>query len=96
VKLTGIPLVERSAKGTGVDYWLSAGVEEHGLFQHAARLEVSGILDGEESAISARLRKKLVQTEPSDNTGLPAYVAIVEFGSPETRLVKKGNPGIKP
>lgn len=89
VKLTGIPYIERSAKGTGVDYWLSQRIDEHGLFQRAARLEVSGILEGDETAISARLNKKLRQTERSDETLLPAYVAIIEFALPNMRFVKR-------
>jgi hypothetical protein len=88
VHLIGIAHVERSAKGTGIDYWLGQGNEETGIFQRAARLEVSGIFEGSESKISARLKKKLSQTARSDRTLLPAYIAIVEFGSPETRLVK--------
>jgi hypothetical protein len=92
VKLTDIPYVERSAKGTGIDYWLSHGDDELGPFQRAARLEISGILDGDEGAISARLNKKLAQTKRSDKTSLPAYVAIVEFGLPNMRLVKRSDP----
>jgi len=88
VHLTGIAHVERSAKGTGIDYWLGQGNEEIGVFQRSARLEVSGIFEGGESTISARLKKKLSQITQSDKTLLPAYIAIVEFGSPETRLVK--------
>jgi hypothetical protein len=89
VTLTDIPYIERSAKGTGIDYWLSHGVDERGIFQRAARLEVSGILEGDDGTISARLNKKLAQTKRSDNTSLPAYVAIVEFGFPKMRLVKR-------
>jgi len=88
VRLIGIPHVERSAEGTGIDYWLGHETDENGVFQRAARLEVSGILDGGESKISARLKKKLAQTTRSDRTLLPAYIAIVEFSSPETLLVK--------
>jgi hypothetical protein len=89
VQLTGFPRVERSVKGTGVDYWLSGDLDQHGIFQRAARLEVSGILDGDESKIVTRLKQKSLQTERTDKTCLPAYVAIVEFGSPEARLVKR-------
>jgi hypothetical protein len=92
IHLTGIGYVERSVKGTGIDYWLAEDSGKNGIFQRAARLEVSGIFDGDESKISTRLNKKLVQTKPSDKTLLPAYVAIVEFGSPETRFVKKNIP----
>jgi len=93
VQLTGIAHVERSAKGTGIDYWLGQGNEEIGIFQRAARLEVSGIFEGSQSKISARLKKKLSQTTRSDRTLLPAYIAIVEFGSPETRLVRNNPQG---
>jgi hypothetical protein len=86
--LTDMPRVERSAKGPGVDYWVGDGKDERGIFQRAARLEVSGILKGDEAKIAARLKQKLTQTERSDKTGLPAYVMIVEFGSPESRFVK--------
>jgi len=91
VKLTGIPFVQRSVKGTGIDWWLSEGTNEAGPFQRAARLEISGILEGDEGVISTRLNKKLLQTERSDATSLPAYVAIVEFSSPNVRLVKRAN-----
>lgn len=91
VKVTGLHRVECSARGTGVDYWLSEGVGTPGPFQRAARLEVSGILEGDEGTISASLNKKLTQTERSDKTSLPAYIAIVEFGLPNMRLVKKAS-----
>lgn len=82
------PRVERSAKGTGVDYWLGDGKDQRGIFQRAARLEVSGILKGDESKIAARLKEKLAQTKRSDTAGVPAYVVIVEFSRPEARFVK--------
>jgi hypothetical protein len=91
VKLTGIPFVQRSVKGTGIDWWLSEGANEGGLFQRAARLEISGILEGDEGLVSARLNKKLLQSKKSDTTYLPAYVAIVEFSAPSVRLVKRVN-----
>jgi hypothetical protein len=81
--LTGKARVERSAKGTGIDYWLGDGRDERGVFQRAARLEVSGILRGDKTKIASRLKEKLAQTKSSDRTGLPAYVVIVEFGRPD-------------
>lgn len=86
--LTESPRVERSAKGTGVDYWIGDGKDSRGIFQRTARLEVSGILKGDEAKIAARLKEKLAQTRRSDKTGLPAYVAIVDFGDPQARFVK--------
>jgi hypothetical protein len=89
LQLTGLPCVERSAKGTGIDYWLGDDRSGPGIFQRSARLEVSGILDGDEAKIAARLNSKIVQTNLSDESRLPAYIAIVEFSTPETRFVKK-------
>jgi hypothetical protein len=89
LQLTGMPCVEQSARGTGVDYWLGNDRSGNGIFQRAARLEVSGILEGDDVKIATRLDRKLFQTTPSDGSGLPAYVAIVEFRTPETRFVKK-------
>lgn len=87
-ELTEFTAIERSRKGTGFDYWLGHQREEVLPFQHAARLEVSGILSGDDADISARVKAKLRQTRRSDGT-LPGYVAVVEFGRPEARVVRK-------
>jgi hypothetical protein len=94
VQLTGLSGVERSVKGTGVDFWLVKDSDDRGIFQRSARLEASGILTGTETTIRARAKQKLAQTNPSDKAGLPAYVVVVEFGSPEARfLAKSGKAG---
>ena len=88
--LTGLMVIKRSKKGTGFDYWLGNGQNNSELpFQNAARLEVSGIRSGNSSDIKARVKEKIEQTNPSDNLGLPAYVAVVEFSAPVTQVVKK-------
>jgi hypothetical protein len=89
VQMTGIPYVERAAKLGSIDYWLGTGSEDYGVFQRTARLEISGILEGEESDINSRLQLKLRQTERSDETLLAAHAAIIEFSSPEARLVER-------
>lgn len=89
LKLSGISHIARSAKGTGIDFWLGLGTDERGIFQSTARLEVSGILKGRDSRIAARRNTKLSQTARSDETSLPAYVAIVEFRRPEVRIAKR-------
>lgn len=94
VKVTGIPFVERSAKETGIDYWLGDGTDDRGIFQRTARLEVSGILRGGEKEIAARLKTKIVQTQRSDDTLLPSYTVIVEFAAPTTRLARRDAGGI--
>ena len=91
VQLTGLSGVERSVKGTGIDFWLVNDSDERGIFQRSARLEASGILTGSETTIRARVKQKLAQTNPTDKAGLPAYVAIVEFGLPEARFLAKSS-----
>ncbi len=87
--LTNYTLIERSYKGTGFDYWLGSIGAEVLLFQKTARLEVSGILQGDEAAISTRAKQKISQASRSQKTGLPAFIVIVEFKSPRSRIVKK-------
>jgi hypothetical protein len=79
---TGLVVVERSRKGTGFDFWL--GDEDDTVFQHKARLEVSGILQGTEQDIAARVTRKLRQIARSDGL-LPGYVAVVDFCNPRAR-----------
>jgi hypothetical protein len=76
---TPYTIIERSTKTTGVDYWL--GVEENSMWQRKARLEVSGIFTGA-NKVNPRFRTKIKQTKQSDNTGLPVYICVVEFGTP--------------
>ena len=90
----GYAVVDRAVIGTGIDYWM--GDESDGPpFQNKARLEISGILkaDGDgnnvKREVSARVREKLTQTDPSDHTAIPAYVVVVEFGSPVAEVQKK-------
>lgn len=84
--LTPYTIVERSRKKTGVDYWLAN--KDDILFQHAARLEVSGIFDAP-GRVTSRINKKKQQTEQSAATQLPAYVSIVEFSEPSMYFIKK-------
>lgn len=79
-ELTDLKVIERSAKKTGIDYWLGKGQEP--LFQAAARLEVSAIID-DADALEGRLKAKMKQTDASRGK-LPAYVAVVEFGHPKS------------
>jgi hypothetical protein len=89
VEIFNVQRVEVSAQGTGIDFWLSKSTDDHGIFQRSARLEVSSILHGNQSTIAARLKEKLIQARQSDETRLPAYVIIVEFGSPEAHVKKR-------
>ena len=86
-KEIGYAAIERSRKGTGFDYWM--GDESTLPFQNRARLEISGIRQGNERAIKARVSQKLRQTDQSDDERLPAYVIVVEFGTPLAEVRKK-------
>jgi hypothetical protein len=84
-EFTKFKIIERSRKGTGFDYWLGIG-DQH-PFQHAARLEVSAIIN-DEGAINGRVKAKMKQTDVSRGR-LPAYVAVVEFGQPKSVFKKR-------
>ncbi|MEL6492626.1 MAG: hypothetical protein AAFQ95_21975 [Cyanobacteria bacterium J06621_3] len=88
--LTGLTVIERSVKGRGFgfDFWLGDVSAEQGMFQRKARLEVSGIRQGSESDVRSRVRVKLKQISPSDEVA-PGYVAVIEFGKPQARIVEK-------
>lgn len=86
-RLTDYHIVQRSFKGTGFDYWL--GPKNSRAFQGTARLEVSGIRSGEKAEVEKRVSQKCAQTKRSDNLGLPAFVVIVEFGTPVAVVVKR-------
>ena len=70
-----------------MDYWL--GPDHPYPFQKKARLEVSGIRKGSESDVERLVQKKCHQTERSDQTGLPAFAAVVEFSHPMAKVVKR-------
>jgi hypothetical protein len=87
-RLTGLTVLERSKKRTGFDYWIGLPGDGSLLFQGKARLEVSGILKGTTSAVASRVKAKLAQVKPTDKEA-PAYIAVVEFGSPVSQVVYK-------
>jgi hypothetical protein len=86
--LTEYTVIERARKGPGFDYWLGRKDSVAPLFQDKARLEVSGLRRGDDRTIESRVRRKAKQIEPSDAV-LPGLVAVVEFGSPRTRVRTK-------
>jgi hypothetical protein len=86
--LTDLTIVHRSRKGTGFDFWLGPVPTDELLFQEKARLEVSGIRKGNKTEIKSRLKQKIEQTKRSDGA-LSAYIVVVEFGEPQSRVVKR-------
>jgi hypothetical protein len=81
LSISGYEVLLRSKKGDGFDYYLGKDDPDR-MYQNAARLEVSGILEGTDVEIQKRVRQKLKQTDPSDTMGLPAFVCVVEFSQP--------------
>ena len=82
-KEVGAKAIEKARKKTGIDYWL--GIEENFLFQNKFRLEVSGIRNGTDQQLATRFDRKMVQSERSDSTKLPALIIIIEFGKPKVK-----------
>ena len=80
-------IVRQSWKGTGFDYWMGTASDEG--FVNKAGLEISGIREGDNSTIKARVKQKLQQTDQSDHTELEIYVIVVEFGRPLAEVQKK-------
>ncbi len=93
LKRTAYTILERSVRGNGFDYWLldkELSLSSELIEQASARLEISGILNAEKSGIiQNRIKEKLAQTSPSDDTHLPALIIVVEFGHPEVHMVWK-------
>ena len=81
-------LIEASWQGTGFDYWLGEDSDEP--FQRKARLEVSGIREGDKNEVNYRVAAKLKQIDRSAHLGLPGYVIVVEFSGPLAKLQMDG------
>ena len=83
----GYLAIERSSKGTGIDYWL--GEESDALsFERKARLEVSGIRRGSDADIARRVRERLERISLHVEL-LPAFVVVVEFSMPVAEVQRK-------
>jgi hypothetical protein len=53
------------------------------------RMEVSGIRRGDDRTVRERATRRLRQTDPSDESELPAYVVVIEFGRPLAEVTQK-------
>lgn len=88
LKLTDFTSFETSNTGTGIDFWLSNDDDDLNFF--GARLEISGIRKATQgNGLDKRVRIKLDQVIKSDDTLLPAYIAVIEFNKPESAFIKK-------
>jgi hypothetical protein len=85
-ELTEFTTIEQAAIGTTVDYYLSPKDKDETLiFNHTARLEVSGILaENENNTVQSRVRSKIRRLKGS----LPTFIVVVEFSKPWSRIVK--------
>jgi hypothetical protein len=81
-------VLERAGKNTGIDYWLMSKATPE-IEKASGRLEVSGIFTGTTAQINRRFQMKLIQSDQSDTTNLPAIIGIAEFSKPQTRLEEK-------
>lgn len=77
---TAFTTIERAAIGTRIDRWLGYETDVP-YFQRKARLEISGILRGDDSAVRRRSQEKIDRLVLSSNP-LPAYIVVVEFSRP--------------
>lgn len=76
LEFTQYTIIKRSWTGTGFDWWL--GDKDDRYFRESARLEISGILRGDEVAVTRRVKQKLDRLSKY-NSPLPAYVVVAEF-----------------
>jgi len=86
-ELTEYRIVEEAKMGSRIDYWLGYN-EEHDSYDplniFRARLEVSGInKETPKNTVKARVGRKKKQIRKKGSSRLPAFISIVEFGTPK-------------
>lgn len=92
LKITKCNTVKRSARKSGIDFWIgeSSLIEKSAIhMQKMARLEISGILNGNESKVKQRIKQKRIQVKQSDDTGLPVFIIVVEFSQPTISVAEQ-------
>ena len=87
-QLTPYMALEQADINSGIDYWLMSKSTPE-MLKKSGRLEVSGIFSGTSAQIARRFQMKLIQSDQSDATNLPAIIGIAEFSKPQTRLEEK-------
>jgi hypothetical protein len=87
-ELTEFTAIEQSCIGTTIDYYLTHQHQESDLiFNHAARLEVSGILtENPDNTVEDRINRKIHRLKSEND--LPNLIAVVEFSRPWSKMVK--------
>ena len=88
-ELTEFTAIEQATRGTTIDYYLAPKNQKDDLliFNYAARLEISGILEENESnTVEGRIGQKLNRLKPDGD--LPALITVVEFSQPWSKMVE--------
>ena len=89
-KLAGFQSFEVASYGTGVDYWMNKKIDDSKVFHKEARLEVSGIFkETSSNTIQMRLNLKKKQVRKSDNSNTSAWIAVVAFNIPKSKIEKQ-------
>ena len=79
VELTnGLVAIGRAQTKEGADYYVAPAGATVGDFEDAIRLEVSGLNEGQEHEVAARLNQKVVQAR-SGKSPLPAIAGVIGF-----------------
>ena len=89
-QLTTFTAVEQSAIGTTIDYYLAPQTQDDTLiFNHTARLEVSGILrETSDNTVDRRIKDKIRRLKPDPQGSLPTFIIVVEFSQPWLKMVQ--------
>jgi hypothetical protein len=88
--LAGLVAVRRAETLTGADYYVAPAGSDPDDMESCLRMEVSGVAAGNETAIRARLRQKLRQTEKG-RSNLPALAAVIGFRERLIAIARMGD-----
>ena len=86
-ELTPYTAVEQARRFSGIDYYLSYKERDDDLlFNHAACLEVSGVLKGSDSVVMRRVNEKRQRLKKYRYEN-PVYIVVVEHSRPISKVV---------
>lgn len=80
---TNYTCLERSSKGSGFDYYLG-DEDDFGIFQHKAKLEISGILsETKTNTVKQRVKEKKDQVDKYAKENMQAHICVTAFSAPK-------------
>ena len=88
-ELTEYTAFEQAVRGTTVDFYLAPREQQDDvlIFNRAARLEVSGILEENQgNSVDGRIGGKKRRLVPDED--LPTFISVVEFSRPWSKMVE--------